>query len=95
MTSRIKLSEKRKITQTEKRQRYFVYDHSKRNQGMGEGVCMACLRRRKECNVLAKHCIIFFCSSCHGRGQDTSTIEIQGKNAFRDRKAGLVKPLAD
>ena len=38
---------------------------------------------------------IFFCSSCRGRGQDTSTIEIRGKNAFHDRKAGLVKSLAD
>ena len=27
--------------------------------------------------------------------RDTSTIEIRGKNAFRDRKAGLVKYLAD
>ena len=46
--------EKRKITQTEKRQRDCVYDRSKRNrgQGMGEGVCMSCLRRRNECNVL-------------------------------------------
>ena len=36
-----------------------------------------------------------FGSSCRGRGQDTSTIEIRGKNVFRDRKAGLVKSLAD
>ena len=28
-------------------------------------------------------------------GKITSTIEIRGKNAFRDRKAGLVKSLVD
>ena len=50
-----KLPEKRNITQTEKRQRECVYDRCKRNreyQEMGERVCMACLLRRKECNVL-------------------------------------------
>ena len=53
------------------------------------------LTTTKIMQFLAKHCIIFFCSSCRGRGQGTSTIEIRGKNAFRDRKAGLVKSLAD
>ena len=41
---------------------------------------MACLRRRKECNVLLSD---FVTSSCCGVGQDTAgTIQIRGNNAF-------------
>ena len=47
---------------------------------MGEGVCIACLRRRKEFSVLL---FDFVTSSCCGGGQDTAgTIGILGNNAF-------------
>ena len=41
---------------------------------------MACLRQRKECNVLL---FDFVTSSCCERGQDTAgTIRIRGNNVF-------------
>ena len=39
--------------------------------------------------------IALFSFARRGRGQDASTIEIRGNNAFCDRIAGLVKSLAD
>ena len=77
-----KLPEKRKITQTEKRQRDCVYDRSKRNRGYSK-------RWEKEYEWLASNDEnnAMFCSSCRGRaraggGQYTGTIGIRGKNAF-------------
>ena len=48
-----------------------------------------------ENNAMFWQNIALFSFARRGRGQDTSTIEIRGENAFRDRKAGLVKSLAD
>ena len=84
-----KLPEKRKITQTEKCQRYFVYDRSKRNRGYIKEweKEYAWLAYDDENNAI-------FCSSWRGHMQDTSTI-VPGKECVRNRKAGLVKSLAD
>ena len=52
---------------------------------------MACLRRRKECNVLL---FDFVTSSCCGNGQDTAgTIGIQGNNAFANDESRTSKVL--
>ena len=72
--------EKRKITQTEKRQRDCVYDRSKRNRRYIKEweKEYACLAYDDETNAM-------LCSStsCCGGGQDNaSTIGIRGNNAF-------------
>ena len=73
-----KLPEKRKVTQTEKRQRDCVYDRSKSNRGyIKEWEEYAWLAYDDEKNAM-------FCSStlCRGRGggQGTGTIGIRGEH---------------
>ena len=80
ITGMAKLPEKRKITQTEKRQRGCFYDRSKRNQGYINECekVYAWLAYDDKNNAM-------FCSStsCCGGGQDTAgTIGIRGNNAF-------------
>ena len=76
-----KLPEKRKITQTEKRQQDCVYDRSKRNRWyIKEWEEYAWLAYDNEKNAM-------FCSStsCCGGGQDEDTasrIGIRGNNGF-------------
>ena len=77
-----KLPEKRKITQTEKRQRDCVYDRSKRNRWHIKEweKEYAWLVYNDENNAMT-----MFCSStsCSEGGQDTAgTIGIRGNNAF-------------
>ena len=79
-----KLPEKRKITQTEKRQRDCVYDRrSKRNQGYikeWEEKEYACLAYDDETNAT-------FCSStsCRGRGVWVGKIPVQLESGERMR----------
>ena len=87
-----KLPEKRKITQTEKRQR----DCTIVANVIG-GRPISRNGRRSMHGLLTDENNAMFCSStscCRG-GQDTGTIGILGNNAFAPMKSGLVKSLAD
>ena len=91
-----KLSEKRKITQTEKRQRDCVYDRNKRNRGyIKEWEEYAWLAYDDEKNAM-------FCSSTSSQVRVVGVgkippVRLESGEIGRSRpmKAGLVKYLAD
>ena len=88
--------EKRKITQTEKRQLDCIYDRSKRNRGISRNLRsrpmhgLLMLTTTKKCNVLLFEFVLW--GWARYRRYDWNPGEIMRS---RPMKAGLVKSLAD